>query len=367
MKRKMSVLLIGVCLVSMPYSYGQGKKLHSFTPKELWLDNNGVHINAHGGGFLFDKGKYYWFGEHKVEGAQGNKAHVGVHCYSSTDLYNWRDEGIVFTVDKEGSGSDIEKGCVLERPKVVYNVKTKKYVMWFHLELKDQGYKSARAGVAVSDNITGPFNFIRSMRPNPGKWPMDIMEADRSPDSNMEDNKEDPLQFLKRDFEKGQMTRDMTIFMDDDNKAYHIYSSEENGTTQIAELTDDYLSYTGKYKRVFLKRYMEAPTLFKRNGKYYFIGSGCTGWKPNAARSAVAASIWGPWKELGNPCRGADSEITFGGQSTYVLKVHNKPDLYIFMADVWRPENAIDGRYIWLPVTFGEDRPLIFWENEWSY
>lgn len=368
MERITSILLMGVyMLANVSCSYSQENKLHSFTPKELWPDDNGVHINAHGGGVLFDKGKYYWFGEHKIKGPKGNKAHVGVHCYSSADLYNWKDEGIALTVDQEGSGSDIEKGCILERPKVVYNEKTKKYVMWFHLELKDQGYKAARSGVAVSDNPTGPFTFIRSMRPNPHKWPMDISETDKVLNYTVENNKKDPLKFLKRDFETGQMARDMTIFVDDDNKAYHIYSSEENGTTQIAELTDDYLSYTGKYIRVFPKRYMEAPAVFKRNGKYYFIGSDCTGWKPNAARSAVATSIWGPWEELGNPCRGLDSEITFEGQSTYVLKVSNKPDLYIFMADVWRPNDAIDGRYIWLPITFKNDKPLIQWKSEWKY
>jgi hypothetical protein len=106
-------------------SCGNGRKLRSFMPKELWPDNNGVHINAHGGGILFDKGKYYWFGEHKIAGDEGNKAQVGVHCYSSKDLYNWRDEGIVLPVAPDGSGSDIEKGCILERPKVIYNEKTK--------------------------------------------------------------------------------------------------------------------------------------------------------------------------------------------------------------------------------------------------
>ena len=104
-----STLLTGICmLINVSYSYCQGNKLQSFTPKEIWKDNNGVHINAHGGGVLFNEGKYYWFGEHKIAGPKGNKAHVGVHCYSSTDLYNWKDEGIALHVDPEGSGSDIE-------------------------------------------------------------------------------------------------------------------------------------------------------------------------------------------------------------------------------------------------------------------
>ena len=67
------------------------KQYANFHPGKVWKDNNGVHINAHGGGMLYHEGTYYWFGEHKVEGRKGNKAQVGVHCYSSTDLYNWKD------------------------------------------------------------------------------------------------------------------------------------------------------------------------------------------------------------------------------------------------------------------------------------
>ena len=50
----------------------------------------------------------------------------------------------------------------MERPKVIYNKQTGKFVMWFHLELKGRGYGPARAAVAVSDSPTGPYCFIRS-------------------------------------------------------------------------------------------------------------------------------------------------------------------------------------------------------------
>src|SRR5690606_22853195 len=111
---------------------------------------------------------------------------------SSTDLYNWKFEALALSPDENNAESDIARGCVMERPKVIYNEKTKKYVMWFHLELKGQGYNAARAGVAISDNVTGPYRFISSFRPN------------------------------------GNMSRDMALFKDDDGEAYHIYSSREN-------------------------------------------------------------------------------------------------------------------------------------------
>lgn len=104
-------------------------------------------------------------------------------------------------------------------------------------------------------------------------------------------------------------------------KAYQLSASEDNWTLHIAELTDDYLDYTGKYVRVFPDRLMEAPAIFKKDGTYYFMGSGCTGWAPNAVRSASAPSIWGPWTELGNPCEGEGSQLTFNSQSTFILPV----------------------------------------------
>ena len=133
-----------------------------FYPGQEWLDDNGVHINAHGGGFLFHDNKYFWYGEHKVEGEIGNTAQVGVHLYTSENLYDWKDEGIVLAVNEKDPSSDIYKGCIIERPKVIFNKKTKKFVMWFHLEPVPTGessgaYGSAKSGIAYADSPYGPF------------------------------------------------------------------------------------------------------------------------------------------------------------------------------------------------------------------
>ena len=333
-----------------------------FRPGALWLDNQGVHINAHGGGMLVHGKTYYWFGEHKIDGDAGNYAQVGVHCYSSTDLYNWKDAGIALKVS-EDPASEITKGCILERPKVIYNASTKKFVMWFHLELKGQGYKAARTAVAVSDEPAGPYTYVRSLRLNAGQWPENVTEADKVPG---------PKNFLQRDFAAGQMARDMTLFVDDDGKAYHIAASEDNQTLHIVQLTDDYQSYSPHYVRVFPGKSNEAPALCKHQGKYWLITSGCTGWAPNAARLAVADSLFGPWKELGNPCDGVNpqnhlgQEKTFGGQSTSILPVPGKPDRYIAQFDIWQPKNAIDGRYVWLPITWTETGLKVVWQDRWE-
>jgi hypothetical protein len=161
------------------------------------------------------------------------------------------------------------------------------------------------------------------------------------------------------------MSRDMSLFVDDDGKAYHIHSAEENLTLNISELTDDYLDFSGRYALIFPAGHNEAPAMFKYQNKYYLITSGCTGWQPNAARIAVADSIFGKWSYLGNPAFGNDSATTFHSQSTFVLKLDEGK--YIFMADRWNPENPIDGRYVWLPVILGEGKyPQIKWFDKWD-
>jgi hypothetical protein len=349
------------------------QKYLAFYPGKIWNDIRNIHINAHGGGVLYHEGKYYWFGEHK--GEQSNSAFVGVTCYSSADLYGWTYEGVALAVEKDPR-SEVAEGCIIERPKVIYNAKTKKFVMYFHLELKDKGYEAARTGIAVSDKVTGPYKYLKSCRPNAGRYPVNMsMEQQQLPVKPSdfpkwwtEEWKKAVVDgmFVRRDFAGGQMSRDMTLYVDDDGKACHIYASEENLTLHLAELSDDYLSYTGKYTRIAPAGHNEAPAIFKKDGKYFMITSGCTGWEPNAARLFTADNIWGPWTEHPNPCVGADSELTFHSQSTYILPVAGKKDAFIFMADRWTPKHPIDGRYVWLPVHFENNLPVLRWYDRWD-
>jgi beta-xylosidase len=286
-----------------------------------WKDTNGNFINAHGAGILNYNGTYYMFGEIKkgktwlVPGQNWECYRVpagGVSCYSSKDLSTWKYEGVALTAVIGDSSNDIDTGKVIERPKVIYNELTKKFVMWMHIDAKD--YSFAHAGVAVSDNPAGPYKYLGSVQPN------------------------------------GQMSRDMTLFKDDDNKAYLIYSSENNNTMHVCLLSDDYLSPTKTWSRILIDRNREAPALFKNQGKYYLVTSACTGWSPNAATYAVASQPLGPWREYGNPCTGEEAETTFQSQSTFVLPIKGKTDQYIFMADKWNKLDLENSKYVWLPL-----------------
>ena len=311
--------------------------LKKFVPGDKWLDTEGDFIQAHGGGIMYDTKSetYYWYGENKdIDNDPGTTRTpvVGVSCYSSKDLYNWKYEGLALDPKLQTGEYADELGPenVLERPKVIYNDSTGKYVMWAHID--SANYGKAAAGVAVSDSPAGPFTYIRSERPN------------------------------------GQMSRDMTLYKDEDGKAYLIYSSENNATLYISQLSDDYLSQSGTYTRNFINMSREAPAMFKHDGKYYIVSSGCTGWSPNAAGYGVADSPLGPFEKLlPNPCVGPDANLTFRGQSTHVLPVEGRPDKFIFMADRWNANNLQDSRYLWLPMQFNEDGSLkIEWMDEWD-
>lgn len=335
-------------------------------PVEIWRDTAGQPINAHGGGVTFHAGVYYWYGElkegrtylPKVNQEWGGTRVIagGVSCYSSTNLYDWKNEGVALPSVADDPDHDLACENVIERPKVIFNARTKKFVMWLHQDSPD--YKAARSGVAVSDSPTGPFKYLHSFRPNAGKWPINVTKQDKKPGKT---------NFLARDFKGGQMARDMTLFLDDDGKAYQFYASEENGTMHISLLTDDYLKPAGTYARIFPGRFMEAPAVFKRGGNYYLFASGCTGWDPNPARSAVATNIFGPWTELDNPCRGKDADITFSSQSTFVLPVAGQADQFIAMFDRWKKWNLNDSRYVWLPIEWdAQGKPTVRWQDRWS-
>ncbi len=297
---------------------------------EIRNDTNGNPINAHGAGILFDQGKYFWFGEIKkgktwlVPNSDWECYRVnvgGISCYSSQNLIDWKYEGVALAPNTIDSTNDLHLSKVVERPKVIYNEKTKKYVMWFHVDSQDYSY--SRSGVAMSDKPQGPYTYLGSVRPN------------------------------------NFTCRDMTLFKDDDGKAYHIFSSENNETMHISLLSDDYLKPSGIYRRILIDKYREAPAMFKHGGKYFLITSGCSGWSPNAAMLASSDSVLGNWIEMYNPCVGDNGDSTFLSQSTFVLPINGKPDDYIFMADRWNKTNLEDSRYVWLPLAFKNDSVVI--------
>ena len=309
-------------------------------PAKTWLDNKGNHINAHGGGVLFYNGIYYWYGEHKIAGkSEKDFADGGIHCYSSADLINWTDVGIVLGVDYSNSTDDLTYGCLIERPKVVYNNKTQKFIAYFKFYPKGNGYEVAYVGVAVSESPTGPFKYSHK--------------------------------FLGAGSPKG--SGDFSMFTDDNGDLFHLAVRKPDKVFVISKMRDDYLLPTTAYKAVNgVDIHTEAPALIKIGGLYHLIGSGSSGWKPNTARHYTSQSLMGNWEVQKNPCIGVNtvdsigSELTFGGQSSFIIKVDGLENAFIAMFDIWKPEMPINGKYVWLPMVVKEHKLTINWIDQWN-
>ena len=306
----------------------------SFKPGQPWLDTDGVAIQAHGGGILYDRGTYYWYGENK-DGpthhdplVQFNVEAVGISCYTSTDLYNWTNRGLVLPAVNAPAQHDLHRSKIVERPKVVYNAELGRYVMYWHADTRD--YRYARVGMALSQDPAGPYTYVTSFAPHDAE------------------------------------SRDMTIFQDVDGTDYVLHSSDDNATLYIGRLRADGSGTAGVFTKNFVNHYREAPAIFGRGGRYYLLSSGCTGWDPNPAEYAVSESVLGPWTAVGNPCLGPHAEITFYAQSTFVLPVVGKPDAYIAMFDRWSKDDLRASRYVWLPIRFAGPRLVIEWHDEWD-
>lgn len=317
-------ILLSVALLATPAAFAATRS--NITPGAVWNDTSGRHINAHGGCVVHHDGKYYWFGEDRT-GYDSN----GVSCYTSTDLYNWTRSGLVF---KMAQAKDPETGkCILERPKVIFNDATGKWVLFIHWE-NGNGYGEARVCVAVCDKIDGEYEFVSTFRPN------------------------------------GHDSRDQTVFKDTDGKAYHFGSTDMNTNMNVALLAADYLSTetnpVTETKILNGLRY-EAPAILKVGDTYFGIFSGCTGWNPNPGHSATATEILGYWEPGKNFAIDKEAATTYRSQSTYIIKIDGKEGAYVYMGDRWNSSD-VGGKseYVWLPLSVRSGAPTVKWLDSWD-
>lgn len=319
--------------------------MHSaqFVPGQPWLDAAGRHIQAHGANIIFHQGVWYWYGEDKSANLGGaGHNYVGVSAYVSTDLWHWRHLGVV--LPKEALPPENREQGACERPKVLFNDRTGKFIMWMHLE-EATSYHAAAAGVAIADNPAGPFVFLRKGRP---------IHFDFGYPSNDWTNQR----------QCGGTVRDMNLFLDNDGQAYVIYASEDNATLYIVQLNDE-LTWAREpivkgvtWDRVAVGESREAPAPFKHGGRYYLFSSGTTGWMPNPGRVHVAEHILGPWRSLGDPCAGRDAHTNYRSQPTCVIPAPNAPEgCFIYCADRWNWHCLRDSSYVWLPFIIDAANP----------
>jgi hypothetical protein len=277
-------------------------------------DTSGNLVEAHGGGVVEAGGYYYLFGENR----HPDNLFRAVSVYRSTDLKRWEFRNNVLT---QNSHPELRTSWV-ERPKVVYNASTGQYVMWMHWE-NGQHYGEARAAVAHSSTVDGNYTYQGSFRP------------------------------------LGQhMSRDITLFKDDDGTAYMVSAARENYDLHIYRLNADYRGVAQLAGNPWPGGHREAPAVFKRNGVYFMLTSAATGWSPNQARYATATSMSGPWSAM----RDVGDSTTFRSQPAYVLPVQGtQTTSYLYMGDRWAGAwggPVGDSSYVWLPIAFSNNTTM---------
>lgn len=201
--------------------------------------------------FAEKTGRYYIYPT--TDGTTAWKSH-DFKVFSSSDLKEWKDEGVMFDLQKDCSWADwyAWAPCIIERKYEKKGKTTYKYFYYF--------VANKQIGVAVADDPAGPFSDALGHAM--------ITEADKK-DAGIKN---------------GQII-DPDVFCDPQSGKFYIYWG--NSFLAVSELADDMTSIVPGSTKVLISRddkrkynYNEGTYVFYRNGKYYFS------WSENDTRSA---------------------------------------------------------------------------------
>lgn len=286
-------------------------------PGARWLDTNGIIVNAHAGGITVDKdtGRFWWFGEYKI---QGQPEGAGFRAYSSDDLATWTDEGMAFS--SIANSSIISPKNILQRPKVVYSPQTSQYHMWWHAD--NSTYGLLLQGFATSPTIGGPYKFVSATAPL-GNW-----------------------------------SQDFGMFTDyKDGKSYSLYSNGDSlyGRDMYITAFNDNTTALDKVVYRFNKFDLEGPSIIQTDTSYYALMSHKTGYRPNNVVAFRADKLSGPWSMpwiiAPRNTRG------FNSQSGNTLRINGtKKTTYLYIGDQWDSNSIWESRYIWLPMDIDDKK-----------
>lgn len=360
-----------VCKIRKKQSHTEQTAIY---PGKVWLDTKGERIQAHGGAMFYEDGMYYWYGENKEKTDGKNGIWTwGIRAYSSKDLYNWEDKGVIIPPDTQNSESSLYPEKHVDRPHILKCKHTGKYVCWIKLSGPDACFT-----LLTADHFLGPYH--------------------------MEKNTFYPL---------GQKVGDFDLVEDEDSQKAYLFMDSNHAGIVCMELAADYLDVTREVSRQYEGLHApfcrEGIAVFERQGKKYMLTSGMSGYIPNQSDSAVSDSWTESFVSIGDPHVDDESKASFNSQISKVFQVYGKKDLYIAMADRWVPGYKIDAKradiitraiaahfepdvyrleegekaelmnspllgtantsaadYVWLPLRFEGEKVFIEWKDEWK-
>jgi hypothetical protein len=292
-------------------------------------DTRGGILDAHDGCLKFFAGKYYLYGTQygNTNGVKKTNKYV---VYSSRNLNDWTNEGVIL--------NNVSPKLYF-RPSVVYNEKTRKYVLWYNADMK--------MGVAIADSPEGPFSEVNS----------DV----------------DMRHGHKHTGDIGE-TGDLSLFVDNDGTAYITYAYDDihsfnagpydktwsirrepiaHHQITVEQLTEDYLSSTGRGAAPVAGN-VEAPALFRRGDLYYLLFDNTCGfcsagtgvrvytalhplgpftYKGNVNRlGPQSRDLPSPWTQVGS---GRKDAIVKAQQNYIAVLPTSTGDQYLWMGDRW--------------------------------
>lgn len=340
-------------------------------PGEIWLDTKGERIQAHGASMFYEDGYYYWYGEDKSHTSKKGKIWTwGIRCYRSQDLMNWEDLGHIIEPTPEDKKSIFHPNRRMDRPHIIYNKKTGKYVLW--LKYCDK----AHFAILTADALLGPYTLV------------------------------DP--FFRP---YGRKAGDFDLAVDEKTGTGYLYVEVDHKEVIVCELTEDFTGVTEEQAVIYTGLHppfsREGVTHFIHGGKHYLLTSGMTGYVPNPSEVAVSDNWMGPFTVLGNPHVNDASSASFNSQASCAFPVAGT-EVIIVMADRWVPEYVVTkerydalmravashsdksvkctfrekmdmlrsplmgsadtsiANYVWLPVEWDGEMPQIRWRDAWN-
>jgi hypothetical protein len=215
------ILLMTAAIHSIGLQAQQSVVINNKDPRK---DDRGRIVDAHDGRIIRFGNLYYLYGTAYGTTNGFTTANEYV-CYSSSDLRQWKFEGPLLKTRPEG---------VYYRPHVVYNVRTKKYILWYNWYPK---LWNGQFGVAESVSPTGPFTVINEN--------VSVKHSALG-------------------------VGDLGVFVDGDNKAYLSYNTIKGHKVSVELLDDNYTASTLKNSD-FIAENCEAGAMFKRGDLYYLL------------------------------------------------------------------------------------------------
>ncbi len=269
--------------------------------------NTGATVQAHGPGFIRVGDIWYMCGEDRAA-APSAPWTPDVNLYSSVDLVNWKFERKI--IQNGVTAAELGHGRFIERPKLLYNPKTSKYLVWCHYE---QGnYGASEAACFECDSVNGPYTKVWSGQP------------------------------------LGTKSRDCNVFQDNDGTAYFISTTDENSNLGLFRLSDDYHSAVEK-SVLFAGQGREAPAIVRVGDRYFMFNSACSGWEPNQCKMSYTTNIKSGWTGLSN----VGNYYAYDTQAAAILTIKGtKQTTYLYVGDRWQDPGLAETKTIIFPITF---------------